>query len=163
MWATVKIGCPFSIFIHFPGGFDAEIKRRITMRTEIYINAKGQIVEERQALSKHPDGNAQQRKKAIRSGWKPAWRTTEKRIVDVGCMNPPTTEEGIAIGKENEQVAEMGRTFASIFVGVIEDQIAEFSIPEPVRLTCVMCGSSVHLAQDVAEYEETTQQDSIGE
>jgi len=135
------------------------------MRTEIYINAKGQIVEERQALSKHPDGNAQQRKKAIRSGWQPSWRTTEKRIVDVGCMNPPTTEEGVEIYNENQRFSDMHRDAAEILVQSIDEHNAQFAITESKRVFCVLCGSSVMPEERFTELYVVTEtnQDSIGE
>lgn len=115
------------------------------MRELMYVDSKDRIVVERQHKTKNPPGNASQRKKAIRSGWKPDWVTDEKRFVE--SLGPTSTPENVQIGNDNEQIALLARAQADQTVADIEEQIENFElppfVPTPVfighQLLCWVC------------------------
>lgn len=45
-------------------------------RITILRNSRGELLVQPERLSKRPSGNAQQRNKALRNGWKPEWLKT---------------------------------------------------------------------------------------
>lgn len=109
------------------------------MRELMYVDSKDRIVVERQHKTKNPPGNASQRKKAIRSGWKPDWVTDEKRFVE--SLGPTSTEEAAVIYNENEHVAEMGRDLAAQTLQEIENWNTNFgSVVSVVPANCPCCG-----------------------
>lgn len=52
-----------------------------TMRTVITRNKHGELIVQRERLSKRPDGNAQQRAKQMKHGWKPGWIADGRPVV----------------------------------------------------------------------------------
>lgn len=47
-------------------------------RRIVLFEKNGVIMMQREHLAKHPPGNAQQRKKCLKSGWTPAWVAAER-------------------------------------------------------------------------------------
>ncbi len=70
------------------------------MRTVVYFDEKkNQVMAVHQRLSKQPDGNAQQRAKAMRSGWKPEW---------IPCERPYPLENYESLASEDVIVLPFG-------------------------------------------------------
>jgi len=60
------------------------------MRTVIFAGKNGEVLFQREHLSKRPSGNAAQVKKALRSGWHPEWVSVERpRVLRAADNNQP--------------------------------------------------------------------------